>query len=417
MCLLECDFCRKIATFVTFGYIVSTPLPSSPHSAPHPPLRNARIDFLRGAAIFVVLALHFALSFGIPKNPLFVLLPPALLPALAFNGNYGVTIFFAVSGFLITRGALARWGRLQDIDVRAFYLLRFARIVPGLLLALAIIIALGSMGLPSFTNDDGGQVLGSAFFGIAALSILTFWHNVLMQSTGYFNYCLNVYWSLSVEEMFYLALPLICLGLRRTWLVAAVCVALIVAAPIYRSQHIDNEIYYMYGYWAAFDAIAFGCLAALLARHTHLSPLWQRLLRLGAGVLLAAVYLRGIQGHEVAGFSLIAFASAAFLLGAANDTRAGWLTGRLSSLPRWAGRHSYEIYLFHIIVLGLMRNVFKKPELSAAMRLPWFVLFLVLTALAAALVARFVTEPGNAAIRAWYAARRPPAIERAVRTE
>ena len=40
-----------------------------------------------------------------------------------------------------------------------------------------------------------------------------------MQSAGYFNYCLNVYWSLSVEEVFYLLLPLTCLTLRRTCII------------------------------------------------------------------------------------------------------------------------------------------------------------------------------------------------------
>jgi peptidoglycan/LPS O-acetylase OafA/YrhL len=69
---------------------------------------------------------------------------------------------------------------------------------------------------------------------LAVASVLSFWHNVLMQSQGWFNYCLNIYWSLSVEEVFYLALPVSCLILRRKWLMVLACLALIIYAPIYR---------------------------------------------------------------------------------------------------------------------------------------------------------------------------------------
>lgn len=240
--------------------------------------RNARIDFLRGVAIACVLVLHFTLAFGLLKSPLGDLLGPAAIKAIAFNGNYGVTIFFVISGFLITSGILRRWGSLRDIDVFSFCWMRAARILPSLLLALAIIVVLGVLNVPFFNNGDAKPPLPASYFGIAVLSILTFWHNVLMQSAGYFNYCLNVYWSLSVEEMFYLALPLLCLALpllclalRRTWLVAAVCVAAIVVGPYYRSLHADNEIYFMYGYFACFDAIAIGCLTALLTPRLVLS--------------------------------------------------------------------------------------------------------------------------------------------------
>ena len=59
--------------------------------------------------------------------------------------------------------------------------------------------------------------------------MLTFWHNVQMQSSGYVNYCVDIYWSLSVEEVLYLVLPLVCLMLRRTWLIVLFCVATLVS--------------------------------------------------------------------------------------------------------------------------------------------------------------------------------------------
>ncbi|MFZ4875863.1 acyltransferase family protein [Janthinobacterium sp. Mn2066] len=367
-----------------------------------PTPRNARIDFLRGVAIACVLVLHFTLAFGLLKSPLGDLLGPAAIKAIAFNGNYGVTIFFVISGYLITSGILTRWGSLGAIDASSFYWMRAARILPSLLLALAIIVLLGVLNVPFFNNGDARPPLPASYFGIAVLSILTFWHNALMQSAGYFNYCLNVYWSLSVEEMFYLALPLLCLVLRRTWLIATVCVAAIVAGPYYRGLHADNEIYFMYGYFACFDAIAIGCLTALWAPRLALSARAKRVLRVIAGVALPLIYLRGIAGHEMFGFSLIALAAAGILLGSHGETRPGWTTGWLAGPLRWAGRHSYELYLFHIIVLAAMRNVVTKAELSYAMRLPWLCLFIAVSAFVAMLVSRQVSEPVNAALRGWY---------------
>ena len=356
--------------------------------------RNRHIDALRGAAILCVLVLHFALAYGLKNSPLSAL--PGWLLGAAYQGNYGVTMFFVISGYLITSTSLRRWGDLARIDLAAFYAYRIARLLPSLLLALSLIVLLGVLDVPFFANSDGGKHLPASYFFIAIASILTFWHNVLMQSAGYFNYCLNVYWSLSVEEMFYLLLPLSCRFLRQRQAIMLLCGAAIVAGPVYRSLHADNEIYFMYGYVACFDAIAIGCLTALLTQHWQPGTRAGQRLRWVAGLALAALYVRGIGGHEVFGFSAIALASAAFIVGAT----AGQAAGQSRPGPlQWLGRHSYELYLFHIIVLAAMRNVVDKAGLGYAERLPWLALFLAATALAATLVARTVSEPANTALR------------------
>ena len=356
--------------------------------------RNHHIDALRGAAILCVLLLHFALAYGLKNSPLSAL--PGWLLGAAYQGNYGVTIFFVISGYLITSTSLRRWGDLARIDLAAFYLYRIARLLPSLLLALSLIVLLGVLDVPFFANSDGGKDLPASYFVIAIASVLTFWHNVLMQSAGYFNYCLNVYWSLSVEEMFYLLLPLSCRLLRQRHWIMLLCGAAIVAGPVYRSLHADNEIDFMYGYLACFDAIAIGCLTALLTQHWQPGARAGQRLRWTAGLALAALYVRGIGGHEVFGFSAIALASAAFIVGATAGHAAS--QGRPGPL-QWLGRHSYELYLFHIIVLAAMRNVVDKAGLGYSERLPWLALFLAATALAAALVARCVSEPANTALR------------------
>jgi peptidoglycan/LPS O-acetylase OafA/YrhL len=360
--------------------------------------RNAYIDLLRGAAIMCVLLLHFSLTYGIRQSPI-GLLPDALVRALALHGNYGVTIFFAISGYLITRISLQRWGDLARIDARAFYVMRVARIMPPLLPVLTVIVVLGNFGVPSFANTDGGNTLPASHFWLGAGSVLTFWHNVLMQSGGYFNYCLNIYWSLSVEEMFYLLMPVLCLTLRRQWMLIAACALLIAAGPVYRAAHSNNEIYYMYGYLACFDAIAMGCLSAMLERAWRPSPGLARTLRWGGVMAMAALYLRGFEGIEAIGFSMMALFAAIFLIGAAGAAPMASLAARISAPLRWMGRHSYELYLYHIVVLALMRNLLVKADLSFATRLPLLLLFLTLSCVLAALVARYVARPANLALR------------------
>jgi peptidoglycan/LPS O-acetylase OafA/YrhL len=360
--------------------------------------RSARIDFLRGVSIFAVLALHFSLTYDLVKSPLSQILPAKWIHAAVINGNYGVTLFFVISGFLITSNNLLRYGRLADVRLRQFYAFRFSRIVPPLLLALGIILPLGLLNAPSFTNSQHGQTLPPSFFLLAIFSVLTFWHNVLMQIVGYFNYCLNIYWSLSVEEVFYLTFPAACALLKRDRLIIALCLAAIVVGPVYRSIHRDNEIYFMYAYPACFDAIAFGCLAALLQERFRIGARAGILLRTLAGIGLAICYFSGIDGHETFGFSLIALCAVGLLVNPFEPgaQRAKFLPSRIVC---WFGRHSYELYLFHIILLAGIRDWVPKQALPHSLKLPLFLLFVLLSGLIAGVVARYFADPLNARLR------------------
>ncbi|MFH0131571.1 acyltransferase family protein [Variovorax sp. VaC1] len=370
------------------------------------PTRNFRIDILRGIAISLVLLLHFHLSYSLVDSPLAAVLPEEFIKSLARNGNYGVTMFFAVSGYLITSTTLRRYGSLGNVDVRSFYAFRFARIVPCLVVALAVIVGLGLLKQPAFMNvaKPGWPEVG---YPVAVLSVLSFWHNVLMQHAWYFNYAMNIYWSLSVEEVFYLAFPLLCFGLKRQWAIVAVWAVAIVAGPVYRSFHADDEIYFMYGYLACFDAVAFGCCAALLAQHIRLDSWGGRQLQLAAACLVAVTYLRGIHGNEVFGFTVIAAGTAVLLIGAHNERVPGWaLRSRALAALRWLGRHSYELYLFHIIVLGLMRSFVPRGAMPAVWKLPAMGFFVAASVAVAWGIARFYSEPMNARLRGFLLRKR-----------
>lgn len=125
------------------------------------------MDLLRGLAIFFVLMNHVNMRLLIAKVPYTEGLPDQLVSSLVWNGQLGVQIFFAISGFLITTTTLKRWGPLSQISLRGFYVMRFARIMPLLLLLLAVLSVLHLADVKNFvvTPKTGG--LGRAL--LAAL--------------------------------------------------------------------------------------------------------------------------------------------------------------------------------------------------------------------------------------------------------
>ncbi|WP_368859875.1 acyltransferase family protein, partial [Escherichia coli] len=109
-----------------------------------------------------------------------------------------VIIFFVISGFLITRAAIERWGSLEAVPWGQFLWRRFARIYPCLLLLLAILATLHAIEMPGF-------VLENTSLARATISALTLHLNWLEAQVGYLPAAWNVLWSLSIEEAFYLA--------------------------------------------------------------------------------------------------------------------------------------------------------------------------------------------------------------------
>jgi peptidoglycan/LPS O-acetylase OafA/YrhL len=372
--------------------------------------RDYRIDFLRGLSILSVLLLHFNLAYKLLKSPLGKLLPDPYLSNIVWNGNYGVTVFFVISGYLITSTSLRRFGSLGAVSAKAFYSLRFARIFPCLLLVLALISGLALAGVEIFRDERNVPLW------LADLSILTFWHNVLMARFGYFNYCLNILWSLSVEEVFYLAFPLLCLVLCRTRWVLVIWIAAVIAGPIYRAMHSHNEIEFLYGYLACFDAIAMGCITAVLVGHVKIGNRTRALLQLASLAGMAVIFLgAGIDSVPVWGTSFMALGAAGFLFAEGgwkhvkdiSETRS--LADRLSLPVGWFGRHSYELYLFHIVLLAGMRSVPLMKTLSPNLKLVGFTGFLAASAGVAWAIARWYSEPLNRDLRARLAGKRAAA--------
>ena len=360
------------------------------------------VDVIRGLCIMNVVLHHTNIRIHFAESSLGALLPKTAINALFWTGDYAVKIFFVVSGFLITSSILGRWGELAKTDWKAFYRMRFALIAPCLLALLVILSALHLSGLTGFTIDPAKTKLWRAL-----VAALTFHINWLEAHVGYLPASWDVLWSLSVEETFYLAYPLLCRFVRNRFVLLAIGLALVVAGPIARA-HAFNDIWYDYSYLGGMDAIAIGCCTAIAARSERLTriPTW---LLASAGILfLSTAWFRAIAmwlGISANGLDVTVLAVGAALLilaiKRADVSSAGksWLSGRATSVIRWYGRNSYEVYLTHAFVVLWGVQLFRKLQVPMNFAPLWFLAILAVAGFLGAAVAKWFSEPLNQSLR------------------
>jgi peptidoglycan/LPS O-acetylase OafA/YrhL len=376
-------------------------LVSAPQAAEVPERNWKRldgVDVLRGLAILFVVLNHVNMRLVIAKLPYAVGFSPPLLGSLVWNGQFGVQIFFAVSGFLITSTALGRWGQLSHVSLRDFYLLRIARIVPLLVALLLILIGLHFAGVRPFvvTQEMGG--LGRAIFAALTLHI-----NVLQARHGWLPANWGVLWSLSVEEVFYLFFPLIARFFGRGKLLIIILLCFVVAGPLARTvlAH-GNDVWSEQSYLGGMDAITLGCLTALLVRRARFSDRAVRVLAvIGAALLLfALVGLRIVRAPLITqtGLDMTVIAVGTCLVMTAAAQTQWKAPGLLRPLVQ-LGQRSYEVYLTHMFVVFALFEIFMSYGHPAWAVLPLFVLTTIVAAIAGDLVARYFSEPVNRALR------------------
>jgi peptidoglycan/LPS O-acetylase OafA/YrhL len=356
------------------------------------------VDILRGLAIFFVLMNHVNMRLVLAKIPYTQGLPSQLVSSLVWNAQYGVQMFFAVSGFLITSTSIGRWGSLSRVSVRDFYALRFARIAPLLLVLLAILCTLHAAGLKNFVVSESTGGLGRAL-----VAALTFHVNVLEANRGYLPANWDILWSLSVEEMFYLFFPLVCWLLGRgKWLVAFLLI-FVVLGPFARTvlAH-GNEVWEEYSYLGGMDAIALGCLTAIASSRITIARrvIWV-VGGLGTGLVL---FILGFSnqveawGLDERGLDMTILAIGSCMgIAAAAQTR--WKSPRVMLPLMTLGRRSYEVYLTHMFVVFALLGLFKSAGLSLGTVPVLFIGVILISGLLGELVARFYAEPMNRLIR------------------
>jgi len=370
--------------------------------------RNIGIDVLRGLCILAVILLHINIHFGLSDTFLATALPKKLYNLLFWSGYYGVVIFFTLSGYLITRSILKKWDTLSGIDPKGFYRFRFSRIMPLLVLLLAVLSILHLTGADGYVIDPEKTSLWRAIF-----SVLTFHFNLLEINVGYLPANWDVLWSISIEESFYLVFPLVCLFLKREWTFVFLLLPLMVLSPWARTQLFEGNDLADRNHLAYLDSLAIGCMAAIVAVRMKL-PRWLNIVLPLVGLTLMTLVLvyRGlIFKWGIAGLGLNVS-----MLSVGTGMVVLWMHRRQAEgreKERWfnvglknMGTYSYEIYLTHMFVVLIAAKIY--AHYSPGSR--WLVAYIPVTVILCYLLGKaaflYFSEPLNLWLRKGYASKK-----------
>jgi peptidoglycan/LPS O-acetylase OafA/YrhL len=203
--------------------------------------RYPSLDGLRALSIIMVLVSHLTITAGTWIHPhpfIFVFL----------NGDFGVNIFFVISGFLITTLILSEEKQHGQFSLGTFYIKRIFRIFPTYYFFLFIVFFCNHYSLIS-------DILVGSF-----IPPLTFTTGTLPIDTGW---TLAHTWSLSIEEQFYLLWPLILYSVKSSKTRNILLLGCFFSAMIFRALYYRLFHHVDYLFFLRYDCIASGCLLAL----------------------------------------------------------------------------------------------------------------------------------------------------------
>jgi peptidoglycan/LPS O-acetylase OafA/YrhL len=258
----------------------------------------------------------------------------------AVYGLYGVDVFFAISGFLITSRLIDEREQTGRVDLGAFYIRRCFRILPPYLAYLAVITALDALGVLFVSRRE-------------VLSCLTFTRNYHVTSVE-FTGATSHFWSLAVEEHFYLLWPacFVWLGRRRAalfgvaaCLVIAVWRAISVRVPVIVAALSGTGMLWRTD--TRLDALLWGAVGALV--YNVVAP-----------VLRDRGWLLGVVGcfAALACFAAVPAAFVARAVGFAalivvSVSHRGAIRRRVldGAAIRWVGRLSYSMYIWQSLFM------------------------------------------------------------------
>jgi len=317
---------------------------------PRKPGYNAALDGLRGIAVLGVWLFH---------------LHPPLLP----GGFLGVDAFFVLSGFLI-HGIVSTDLESGRFSFREFYLRRVLRLLPNATLTLCVTLVLWNLCLPPNAAIQPGL---HGLFTLANLSNLFVWkHLGSYWGDAAESAPLTHFWSLGIEEQFYLFFPAYLFLLhRKRWMnlgSLAVPAVLSLALWIHGSRHHPSGTFYLLP-TRAWELL----LGAAAAHWARSSPIAQRLPRatgwIGLALVLGSLVAVPHADSSLGAMALIPTVGTASVLVSLRDP-----THSLTRMLSWPalvglGLMSYSLYLWHwpLIVLGrLLANYRNLPETTGA---------------------------------------------------
>ncbi|MFK7732180.1 MAG: acyltransferase family protein [Pseudomonadales bacterium] len=350
------------------------------------------IEVLRALAVLFVIVHHTFGNLIMWRHSVSPFIP-------YFNGGAGVDLFFAISGFVIAKDFIGRMDARQGLSAKfeeavSFWIKRIWRLIPSAWLWLALILALSF-----FYNSSGVFEPFEANLWATLAGALNFANFRLADSFGNYSYGASfVYWSLSLEEQFYLLFPLFLIFLRR-WFVYLVLALLFFQLFSERSANIVMMMFRT-------DALMLGILLAMLSNskwHKKCEPSYftNRLpgIVLVAGCLLALLMVGSVAMNELPyRMSMVALLAGLLVYLASYDKSYVMKDSSLKQLMVTLGARSYALYLSHIPAFFLVRESWVRivgldtPEGFAA-RVLFIVLAYTLVFGLAELNYRFVETP------------------------
>lgn len=293
------------------------------------------LDGWRALAILGVMASHAGHSYSAPLGR------ESLFDRFAL-GTHGVNLFFALSGLLITSRLLEEWDIAGQVSLKRFYVRRAFRILPAALFYLACVALLGALGLLPVVREE--FVAATLFFRNYLPPILG------PEGAGFFT---SHYWSLGVEEHFYLFWPALLLFAGRK---RALPVAIVVAVGVAVWRHIEawREIM-LYNaiqptYFARsdtrIDSIMWGVVAALALARPEVRAFIERYLSTIVLLAFVALYSAITYRYGTRPTFWEAMVVPVIIVGTVLNPKS--IAGRVLEHPvmRWIGKLSYSLYLW-----------------------------------------------------------------------
>ncbi|MDQ2930825.1 MAG: acyltransferase [Gemmatimonadota bacterium] len=293
------------------------------------------LDGWRALAILGVMASHAGHSYSASLGR------ESILDRLAL-GTHGVNLFFAISGLLITSRLLEEWDTAGSVSLKRFYVRRAFRILPPALLYLGVVALLGAMGLLPVVREE--FVAATLFFRNYLPPLLG------PNGAGFFT---SHYWSLGVEEHFYLFWPaLLILARRKRALPVAIVIAILVAVwrhvEAWREIMLYNAIQptYFARSDTRIDSIMWGVVAALALSRPEVRTFIERYLSTIVMLAVVALYCAIVYRYGTRPTFWEAMIVPVIIVGTVMRPRS--VVGRVLESPvmRWIGRLSYSLYLW-----------------------------------------------------------------------
>jgi peptidoglycan/LPS O-acetylase OafA/YrhL len=302
------------------------------------------------------------------------------------GGFIGVDIFYVISGYLITGLILREIEKTGTLDLQAFYQRRIKRLLPTSVFVLFVTAIVGMFVLPAITRDSLGRDLFAAATYISNY-LFAWWQNDYQNLNATPSPFIH-YWSLAVEEQFYVVWPIFILilsryGKRAVLYGVAASSALSLLLSIYQTQ--TSPIWAFYSLPTRAWELGIGALLLFIP-----DKFWKN--RFIPWVGLIGIAVSALKFDENTAFpginALLPVASTAVLIGSISKWPRAFNDLSNNRVSQWLGSISYPLYLWHWPALVLPSSALGRP-----LRIRERILCILLTIILAHLTSKYIEQP------------------------